>query len=67
LFSLVESFAKPAGRLTGVYYRDRTSLAKRLELLKEIVPKLRRVVTFHEPRRPAAIESSKLARNCADR
>ena len=39
--------------------------AKRLEILKEIVPKLRRVVTFYDPRNPLAIESSKLAREAA--
>ena len=43
---LVESFAKPGGRLTGVFYRDTDLIAKRLEILKEIVPKLHRVVTF---------------------
>ena len=36
-----------------------------LEILKEIVPKLRRVVTFYDPRNPVAIESSKLAREAA--
>ena len=48
---LVESFAKPGGRLTGVFYRDTDLTAKRLEILKEIVPKLRHVVTFYDPRR----------------
>ena len=62
---LVESFAKPGGRLTGVFYRVTDLTAKRLEILKEIVPKLRRVVTFYDPRYPAAIESSKLAREAA--
>ena len=46
---LVESFAKPGGRLTGVYNPTTDLTAKRLELLKEIVPKLRRVVTFYDP------------------
>jgi len=45
----VESFAKPGGRLTGVFYRLTDLTAKRLEILKEIVPKLRRVVTFYDP------------------
>jgi putative ABC transport system substrate-binding protein len=36
-----------------------------LEILKEIVPKLRRVVTFYDPRTPVAIESSKVAREAA--
>jgi putative ABC transport system substrate-binding protein len=40
---------------------------KRLEILKEIVPKLRRIVTFYDPRSPVAIESSKLAREIAQR
>jgi putative ABC transport system substrate-binding protein len=63
---LVESFAKPAGRLTGVYNPTTDLTAKRLEILKEIVPKLRRVVTFYDPRKPPAIESSKSARGgCA--
>ena len=62
---LVESFAKPAGRLTGVYNPTTDLTAKRLEILKEIVPKLRRVVTFYDPRNRVAIESSKLAREAA--
>ena len=62
---LVDSFAKPGGRLTGVYSRSTDLTAKRLEILKEMVPKLRRVVTFYDPRRATAIESSKLAREAA--
>jgi len=65
VLGLVDSFAKPGGRLTGVYYRDADLTAKRLEILKEMVPKLRRVVTFYNPRTPTAIESSKLAREAA--
>jgi putative ABC transport system substrate-binding protein len=53
------------GRFTGIYYLINDLTAKRLEILKEIVPKLRRVVTFYDPRYPAAIESSKLARETA--
>ena len=58
-------FRKTGGRLTGVYDPGTDLTAKRLEILKEIVPKLRRVVTFYEPRNPVAIESSKLARAAA--
>jgi len=64
---LVESFAKPGGRLTGVFYRDTDLTAKRLEILKEIVPKLRRVVTFYDPRSPVASQAAKLAREEAAR
>jgi ABC-type uncharacterized transport system substrate-binding protein len=65
VLGLVESFAKPGGRLTGVYYRVTDLTGKRLEILKEIVPKLRRAVTFYNPHTPVAIESSKLAREAA--
>jgi putative ABC transport system substrate-binding protein len=64
---LVESFAKPAGRLVGVYQRTTDLTAKRLEILKEMVPKLRRVVVFYDPRNPVASESAKLAREEAKR
>ena len=62
---LVESWAKPGDRLTGVYEPGTDLTAKRLENLKEIVTKLRRVVTFYVLRNPVAIESSKFAREAA--
>ena len=62
---IVESFAKPGGRLTGLFSRDTDLTAKRLEILKEIVPKLRRVVTFYNPVNPVANESVKMAREAA--
>src|SRR4029453_14672413 len=55
---LVDSFANPGGRLTGVYSSTADLTGKRLEILKEIIPKLRRVVTFYNPRRPLSIESA---------
>src|SRR5437867_4231930 len=65
VLGLVESFAKPGGRLVGVYEPGTDLTAKRLEILKEIVPKLRRIVTFYDPRSPVGIESSKSAREAA--
>jgi putative ABC transport system substrate-binding protein len=62
---LVDSFANPGGRLTGVYSLTTDLTGKRLEILKEIVPKLRRVVTFYDPRRATTIESAKQAREAA--
>jgi putative ABC transport system substrate-binding protein len=64
---LVNSFAKPGGRLTGIYDPITDLTAKRLEILKEMVPTLRRVITFYDPRRATAIESSKLGREAAHR
>ena len=65
VLGLAESFARPGGRLTGVYYRDTDLMPKRLEILKELAPKIRRVVTIYNPRTRVAIESSKLAREAA--
>jgi putative ABC transport system substrate-binding protein len=62
---LVDNFAKPGGRLTGVYTPVTDLTAKRLEILKEIVPKLHRVITFYDPRLRTGIESSKIARETA--
>jgi len=67
VLGLVDSFANPGGRLTGTYSRITDLTGKRLELLKEILPKLRRVVTFYNPSTAVAIESSKLAREAAQR
>ena len=62
---LVESIPRPGGRLTGVHTPVTYATGKRLELLREIVPNLRRVVTFYNPANPAAIESVKEAREAA--
>ena len=59
VLGLVDSFAKPGGRLTGVYEPGTDLTAKRLEILKEILPKLRRVLAFYDPRNPVASESAK--------
>jgi ABC-type uncharacterized transport system substrate-binding protein len=64
---LVDSFAQPGGRLTGVHYLVRDLTAKRLEILKEILPKLTRVVTFYDPGRPVPTEGAKLGRQEAQR
>jgi putative ABC transport system substrate-binding protein len=62
VLGFVESFAKSGGRLTGVHFPATGLTAKRLAILKEIVPKLRRVVTFYDPRNPVPSQSAKLAR-----
>ena len=62
---LVESFAKPGGRLTGVHYLAGDLTAKRLEILKAILPELRRVVTFYDPSNEVALRAAKSAREAA--
>jgi putative ABC transport system substrate-binding protein len=62
---LVESFARPGGRLTGVHFLSADLVAKRLEILKAILPNLRRIVTFFDPNNPTAIAGAKLAKEAA--
>jgi probable selenium-dependent hydroxylase accessory protein YqeC len=62
---LVESYRKPGGRLTGVHSQLADLTAKRLELLREIVPGVRRVVAFYTPENPASQEAMKSARDAA--
>ena len=62
---LVETFRKPGGRLTGIHGWGTDITAKRLELLKELVPRLRRVVTFYNPDNASAQQAVKVARDAA--
>lgn len=64
---LVQSFRRPGGRLTGIHRQSTDLTAKRLELLKEMIPKARRIVTFYRPDNPAAQQSVKIARDGARR
>ncbi|MBI4169201.1 MAG: ABC transporter substrate-binding protein [Acidobacteria bacterium] len=64
-YGLVESFAKPGGRLTGVHGRATDLTAKRLEVLKEMIPRLGRMVTFYNPGNTAARENARLGREAA--
>jgi putative ABC transport system substrate-binding protein len=54
---LVESLARPGGNVTGLTTLSRELGGKRLELLKEAVPKIARVAVLYDPAvRPSAIE-----------
>ena len=61
----VQSFAKPGGRLTGVHYSTLDLTGKRLEILKEMLPKLSRIVTVYNPDNRIAVEAVALARQAA--
>ena len=52
---LVQSLARPGGNVTGVAILSRELGGKRLELLKEIVPKLSRVAVLYDRALPASI------------
>src|SRR5258705_7951737 len=62
---LIKSFAKPGGRFTGVHTRAVDLVSKRIEILKEAVPKVRRALVFYDPGNPNAHESMPLAREAA--
>jgi putative tryptophan/tyrosine transport system substrate-binding protein len=64
-FGLVDSIARPGGRLTGVHFVTAELVAKRLEILKELVPTLRRVVSFYNPGNPVSMSAMGLARDAA--
>jgi putative ABC transport system substrate-binding protein len=62
---LVASYAKPGGRLTGIHSLTTEMDAKRLQILKEMLPRLRRVAVFYAPDNRAAQESAKSIRQAA--
>jgi ABC-type uncharacterized transport system substrate-binding protein len=63
----VESLAKPGGRLTGFHGQATDLTAKRLEILKEMIPGLGRVLTFYNPDNAVARENARLGREAARR
>ena len=56
---LVESLARPGGNVTGISNLGRELGGKRLELLKEAVPKLARVAVLYDPANPASVPELK--------
>jgi putative ABC transport system substrate-binding protein len=64
---LVESIARPGGNVTGIANLRAELTAKRLELFKEVVPSLRRVLVTYDPREKDERESVELARSAASR
>ncbi len=64
---LVESIARPGGNVTGIANLRAELTAKRLELFKEVVPSLRRVLATHDPREPDELEAVTIARSAASR
>jgi ABC-type uncharacterized transport system substrate-binding protein len=56
---LVESLARPGGNITGLANLNRELGSKRLELLKEAVPKIARVAVLYDPAAPGAVREVK--------
>lgn len=51
---LVETLARPGGNSTGITNMAATLTGKRLELLKETIPKVRRVAVLWDPKAPGS-------------
>jgi putative ABC transport system substrate-binding protein len=56
---LIESLSRPGGNVTGITNIERELGGKRLELLKEVVPKIARVAILYEPAIPASVREVK--------
>ena len=56
---LVESLARPGGNVTGITNLARELGGKRLELLKEAVPKVARVAVLYDPATPGSVRELK--------
>jgi putative tryptophan/tyrosine transport system substrate-binding protein len=52
---LVESLARPGGNVTGITILSRELGGKRLELLKEAVPKVARIAVLYDPALPGSV------------
>ena len=56
---LVDSLARPGGNITGFSTINALLSGKRLEILKETIPKLTRVAVLWDPKNPASAEQWK--------
>jgi len=62
---IVASFARPGGNITGVTTFSTELTGKRLELLKELVPRLSRVALLHNMGNPAVAPEGKETQTAA--
>jgi len=62
---LVASLARPGGNTTAMTFEYPELSGKRLELLKEIAPRIRRVLAVHDPRDPSPMQGIISARQAA--
>lgn len=63
---LAASFARPGGRLTGIAMQSLELVGKRLEILKELMPRLTRVAILANPAHPGEQLELRASRAAAD-
>ena len=64
---LIKSFARPGGNITGVTDLDLELDSKRLEIFKEMIPGITRVLFPYDPSEPFAVAQAKIYRESARR
>ncbi|HEV3010894.1 MAG TPA: ABC transporter substrate-binding protein [Burkholderiales bacterium] len=62
---LVASFARPGGNMTALTFEYPELSAKRLELLRDLAPNLRRVLVLYDPRDASPRQGAAAAREAA--
>lgn len=62
---LINSFARPGGNITGVTDLDLELDTKRLEIFKEMIPALNRVLFAYDPAETFSVAQAKVYRNTA--
>ncbi len=62
---LIKSFARPGGNITGVTDLDLDLDTKRLEILKEMIPGLKRVLFSYDPSEAFSVAQAKVYRDTA--
>ena len=65
--SLIQSFALPGGNITGVTHLDLELSPKRLEVFREIVPGLKRVLFLYEANDAYSMKTARAYRDAAHR
>jgi putative ABC transport system substrate-binding protein len=66
-WGLVKSFARPGGNITGVADLELDTVAKRMELFREVVPRLKRILLVYDVTNADAVERLAVHRDAARR
>jgi len=64
---LVKSFARPGGNITGIADLEVELVPKRMEIFRELVPGLKRVLLVYDATDPDAVSRLEVLRNVANR
>jgi putative ABC transport system substrate-binding protein len=64
---LVKSFARPGGNITGVADLEAELVAKRMEILRELIPRLKRLFFVYDATNPGAVATLPAHRDAARR